>query len=274
MFVMRFGDGVTLAGAPPPPRNVTSMKASGSVIELTLKHGAVLQPTTIGGRVVLDMIDIPDSSASPRTRPDKSAAAARPAPVAALPSASNAANRADDTATQPAMPAPAPLPAPAPAPVKADATRDQPKPTPPAAAPQPVFEQNLPELAQQLQPGRDVMPENEGPVGLLARRVKVPKGMEGSAALVPFDSTTGAAAFQQGDATYVVFDERRPIDMSALKNDPVFAAASVQLLPNGTLLRIPLPPSRSLVLTQMPQGWRISALSAALKQQAHYNILY
>ena len=54
---------------------------------------------------------------------------------------------------------------------------------------------------------------------------------------VPFDCATGAAAFQSGDSTYVVFDARRPVDMAALKDDPVFGAASVRLLPTGTLVR-------------------------------------
>jgi tetratricopeptide (TPR) repeat protein len=111
------------------------------------------------------------------------------------------------------------------------------------------------------------MPEDQGPVGLLARRIKLPKGIDGTAFLVPFGSTTAAASFRSGDSTYVVFDERRPVDMSALRSDPAFHAASVQLLPNGTLLRIPLPPALSMALTQMPQGWRIAALTAAPKQQ-------
>ena len=92
--------------------------------------------------------------------------------------------------------------------------------------------------------------------------------MDGSAFLVPFDSTTGAAAFQSGDSTYVVFDERRPVDMAALTADPVFGSASVQLLPTGTLLRIPrCLPALSIALTQMPQGWRIAALASTPKQQ-------
>jgi hypothetical protein len=57
--------------------------------------------------------------------------------------------------------------------------------------------------------------------------MKLPKEMEGTAILVPFDNTTGAAAFHSGDSTYVVFDERRPIDMAALASDPVFAGGSI-----------------------------------------------
>ena len=104
-------------------------------------------------------------------------------------------------------------------------------------------------------------------LSLLARRIKLPKEMDGSAFLVPFDSTAGAASFRSGDSVYVVFDERRPVDMGALRSDPVFHAVSVQLLSNGTLIRVPLSPALSVALTQMPQGWRIAALTTAPKQQ-------
>ncbi len=43
------------------------------------------------------------------------------------------------------------------------------------------------------------MPERENPAGLMARRVRVPKGMDGTAFLVPFDNTTGAASFQEAE---------------------------------------------------------------------------
>jgi tetratricopeptide (TPR) repeat protein len=152
-------------------------------------------------------------------------------------------------------------------------------PPPPPAARVPVESKPLPPPTQaptaagvivetqQTPPGRDVMPGNGGPVSLLARRIRLPKEMDGAAFLVPFDSTTGAAAFRSGDSAYVVFDEQRPVDMSQLRNDPFFHAASVQILPNGTLLRVLLPAAQWMALTQMPQGWRIAALTTEPKQQ-------
>jgi hypothetical protein len=91
--------------------------------------------------------------------------------------------------------------------------------------------------------------------------------MDGTAFLVPFERTTGAAAFQSGDSTYVVFDERRPVDMAALATDPVFGSSSVQLLPTGTLVRVPHPATLSIALTQLQQGWRIAALPSTPKQE-------
>ncbi len=124
-----------------------------------------------------------------------------------------------------------------------------------------------PETAQPASPGRDVMPQGVSPVGLLARRIRLPKGLDGSAFVMPFSDATGAAVFQRGGATFVVFDERRPVDMAALHDDPVFRQAAVQLLPSGTLLRLPVPNGVSVAVSLTPQGWRIAGLTAAPKLQ-------
>ena len=116
-------------------------------------------------------------------------------------------------------------------------------------------------------PGRDLLPESVGPVGLLARHTRLAKGLDGSAFIVPFSDATGAAVFQCRGGTFVVFDERRPVDMAALHLDPVFAQASVQLLPGGTLLRLPVPSGISIALSRMPQGWRIAGLNGVPKSQ-------
>ena len=136
-----------------------------------------------------------------------------------------------------------------------------------AAAGQSNADPNVVQTTEPLSPGRDVMPESDGPLSLLARRVRLPKEMDGTGLLIPFDATTAAAAFRGGDNAYVVFDERRPVDMSALRGDSAFGAASVQLLPNGTLVRIPLAHGQSIALTQLPYGWRVAVLNGEAKQQ-------
>lgn len=242
----RFGDGVSLGTAPPLPRNVAAIKIDGQVIELTLKHGGRLHAWRLDGRVVLDVLDPKDTQA---------AAAKVPAPVKAA---------APDPKPALSVPPAAAVPPVATAPLARVVAQPLPPPAAPAAAaaPEPAVE-----LIQHPPPGRDVLPETEGPVVLRARRVRLPKDMEGSAFLVPFDSTTGAAAFQSLGVTYIAFDERRPVDMAALRNDPAFATATVQMLPSGTLFRLPLPAGRFIALTQMSQGWRIAALTSAPKQQ-------
>lgn len=252
---VRFTGGVMLGNSPTLPRNIVAIKTSGATIELTLKHGAKLRPMRMDGRVILDAWDAPDSTAAPGTvRPSEVLAAPRtPSPLTMALSPELAGRAAITPVTVPTIRAPVePQPA-------AVATRPIPLP----AVPEP----RTIETSQQTPPGRDVMPEKEGPIALQARRLKLPKGTDGSAFLVPFESTTGAASFRSADNTYIVFDERRPVDMAALKGDPVFGGASVQLLPNGTLFRVPLSPPRSIALTQMSQGWRIAALATATKQQ-------
>ena len=57
----------------------------------------------------------------------------------------------------------------------------------------------------------------------------------------------------------LVFDERRPIDMTGMRNDPIFGHAQVELLPGGTLIHLPLPAGMRLALSNQPQGWLIAA---------------
>lgn len=252
--VVHLQNNITLGAPPPRPRNVVGITIAGSTIELKLRPGARLRSSRVGGRVILDMVD--DGGATATPGPSKPLRDPRPHPSLSMASSPELGGRSTVvSAPVPAAPTPA-----APVPVEARPL------SPPPAAPQ-APPPGAGELTEPTPPGRDVLPENEGPVGLRARRTRLPKEMDGTAFLVPFDSTTGAAAFQSGDSTYVVFDERRPVDMAALNADPVFGPASVQLLPTGTLLRIPHPAELSIALTQLQQGWRIAALASTPKQE-------
>jgi hypothetical protein len=259
--VVRFADDIKLGNPPAAPRNVLSITTDGQTLDLILKHGVKLHPTRLDGRVVFDILDGSGNAASPaKSRPG-------PHPPSSMALAPELGGRSitEPAAAQPASTAERtpvsaqPLPLTQSTPTQSTPAQSTPAQTLPG--PKPIV------ATQQTPPGRDVLPENVGPIALLARRVKMPAGLDGSAFQVAFDSTTGAASFRNGDNTYIVFDERRPVDMGALRSDPVFSAATVQLLPNGTLFRIPLPPARSIALTQMPQGWRIAALTTAPRQQ-------
>ncbi len=76
--------------------------------------------------------------------------------------------------------------------------------------------------------------------------------------LVPLEPGVGAAAFRRADIGMVVFDQRVPLDLSALGGGPGFAGASVQLGQASTVLTVPLPPSQGLALSREPQGWRVT----------------
>jgi tetratricopeptide (TPR) repeat protein len=264
-------DGDVMLGNPPaPPHNVITITTDGATADLTLVKGTRLHRMRLGGRIVLDVLDAPDDAPPPLKTRRTETSHAHPSP--AMISAPEQDNRPPAAPSAPATAATAQSP---PAAVPPGDSPHNPTP----AAQVPVEAKPLPPPAasapgagviietQQTPPGRDVMPENAGPLGLLARRIRLPKDMDGSAFLVPFDGTTAAAAFHSGDSDYVVFDELRPVDMSQLRNDPVFRTATVRLLANGTLLRVPLPPNQSMALTQMPRGWRVAALTTEPKQQ-------
>ena len=88
-------------------------------------------------------------------------------------------------------------------------------------------------------------------------------GVGGSAALLPFAAQVGAAAFRRDGIAWIVFDERRPIDLAALRDDPLLASATVQLLTAATFVRLPLADGMSLRLARQPEGWAVTVLPDA-----------
>jgi len=113
---------------------------------------------------------------------------------------------------------------------------------------------------------RDAIPA--GPVALVAIKVRPPAGLPGAAVLVPFSDRVGAALFSRGPDTYVVFDERRPIDLAALRDDPVFGSAVVTIYPTATVIHLTRPAGQSVILTPARSGWRISMVPATPRPTA------
>jgi tetratricopeptide (TPR) repeat protein len=272
--VVRFLSPVTLGDPPRPPRNVASIRLADGTIELSIKAGSSIRSDRIGDRFVIDVMDPGRTAAASASKASEPAKTQRPPAqtTQTTMTASPELGGRHGPAEPPGPPAPiaaataAPQPAaaasgPPASPAPAQRTPVQTRPMAPPAAP------SGPPLLEVTRQPQSAQPEADRPVALLARRVKPPKGMDGSAVLLPFSDTTGAAAFREGDITYVVFDERRPIDMVSLRSDPVFGQATVQTLPNGTLLAVPLPPSLSVAVTQTAQGWRVAALTAVPKPQ-------
>lgn len=95
-----------------------------------------------------------------------------------------------------------------------------------------------------------------GPVALVVRRLPA-ANPEQSAILIPFPETTGSAMLQRDSATLIVFNERRPLDLAQLRDDPVYGQVTAHVLPNATMLRLPLPEGRGASLTPTAQGWRV-----------------
>lgn len=95
---------------------------------------------------------------------------------------------------------------------------------------------------------------------IVATPSDVPVGMTGAAALLPFSARVGAAAFRRNGAAWVVFDQRHPVDLTALQDSAIFSEAEVQLLPKATVLRLKLEARSELRLTYNDAGWTLAAL--------------
>ncbi len=97
-----------------------------------------------------------------------------------------------------------------------------------------------------------------GPIALVVRRTASVPGLEGPGFLVPFPSSVGAALFRRGSAIWVVFDERRLLDLTALRGEPTFAGASTQLVSGGAVIRVPLAEGKTVTVSRSPQAWKIA----------------
>lgn len=144
----------------------------------------------------------------------------------------------------------------------------RPEPKPASLVPEPVMAPRLP-LPLTPAPATALVPpvvaepavagppSVPGPLALAAAPV-IPPG--GGAFTVPFGAQAGAAVFRRGGALYVVFDERRPLDLSALRGDPVLGTAVVQALQAGTLIVLHPPAEAGVSLDRVRDGWKIAIL--------------
>jgi len=277
-LTVSFPASIALSTPPAAPRNVVSVHSGGTQAELVIAPRATFRTDRIGPRIVVDVFDpVPDGAAaappSPVKPPDQpahakplDAALARvqqalhPPPQSRAPpdhAATAEAAGKPPPAMVPRTPAAAPalVPAPVPAPAMA-------QPAPPAA------ETHAAAPAPPIAPADTVPAPANGPVALLARRAAPPAGTSGTGFAVPFPNTVGAALFRHGGSAFVVFDERRPVDLTALRTDPVFGSASVQMLPSGTLIRLLPPAGLSPSLLQSPKGWTVVLLPNRPHQSA------
>jgi hypothetical protein len=234
-LTLRFSPAAPVAAVPRAPRNVRALNASPGVVELVLAPGTQLRRSRLGDRIVLDVLDPPSAVTSrpaPARQPHVSAPIRHGFPI--------------DRHTEDVAAAPPPPPPP-------------PQQPPPATPPQPPPAPQVVAVAE----------AQAEPMRLAASAAPLPEGIAGRAASLPFDPQVGAAAFRRGDTAVVVFDQRRPIDMAGLRDDPIFATAAIQLLPGATVLRLKLPATLALSLTRSPTAWTIAAIPEAAREIAH-----
>jgi len=230
---LHFNPASTLAAAPSLPRNVIAMNQDADGVTITVEHGARLRTMRLDDRFVLDVLDpLPDKPSPDKPLPDKPPP--RAAAAANLVRADLPIDRHDTTPVAPPTNA-------ASAPAPGATVPTPPAPTPAASVP-----------AQPSSPG-------PAPVALAATKAAAQSPEMTSEVLFPFESTVGAAAFRRGGQAALVFDQARPLDLAALRDDPVFGAAVVHVLPAATMVLLPLAPGLELALRHERDGWRVIA---------------
>jgi hypothetical protein len=211
------------------------------------------------------------SGSAPRQRPSPVAAASSPGGAAASPDAGERRVAGTGAAAEPVRPSPAPghpeagHPA---MPFAAAQPAGDAMPPPPDAAPvAPVTE------APPTATGTDRLPVADtplsapaggpagGPVALMAQRAPAPNGRRGVAFALPIPTSVGGAVFRHGLDSFIVFDERRPVDLASLRVDPAFGSIRLQLLPNGTMFRLRPPSGLTPSLVPEPHGWTVALLA-------------
>jgi hypothetical protein len=245
-----------------PPRNVAAIAASDGGVEIRLQPGARLRHFRLGTRIVLDIAD-------PAAAEDggAAAAAARPAPLAGSASPASSPSSPRAAAVRPAGPAPGGVaPAPAPPPPAA-AAASPPPPAAPVAAPAVAASSASPATAAAVGEAAVASPPAAAPVAspvpmvlpvpqAVPVRLHAPPGSPRALALA-LPEETAAAAFRRGDWLYAVFDVERPLDLSALRGDPLFGHAEALPLPGATVLRLPIAAPAVLALRRHGAEWRI-----------------
>jgi hypothetical protein len=250
-------------------RNITGVVGGAGTATIAIAPGARIRTMQLGNRIVVDVLD---PSGTPRAAaaaheplPGAAPPAAKPPHAAAAAAAAAAASRlkpvpqaANFKAPEAAMPALAATSPAATSPAVTIPAVTAPAVTIPAGPPAPAS--LAPEsVAPAVLAPPPAPAAVAAPIALAVTRGDMPPGTTGSAALLPFAATVGAAAFRHGAEAWLVFDDRRPLDLSALRGDSILAGATIQLLPAATLLRLPLPADQAVRLTRQPEGWALTA---------------
>ena len=249
--ILHFAAGATIPTASGGTRNVSAVDGGESIATVTVASGSQIHTMQIDRRVVLDVRDPVASLSAPKpeatvVRPTVS----RTNPVAGGPHKVSRADadsvaRLQIGAAPPSSEQPQVFPALGTAAIK-------------PAAVLPVIRQPEPDTAR---PAAADAPAG-APISVRAEPVEPSPAEASVAALFPFGPDVGAAAFRRGSDAWVVFDEPRPLDVASLKDTSGFNALVVQVLPAGTLLRLPIKQTDHIRLRHQSRGWSVAIVSA------------
>jgi cellulose synthase operon protein C len=242
--VVKFTADLAVGVAAAIPRNVVGITGGTNQAELTFAPGALLHDWRLGDLVVIDVLD--------------AGAGGAPAALASTPKApppAEAAATGRPPSAQPAVPPPPPPPKPEPTSAQPEPTAPAPPPSAPPATPpaaSPAAQSPAPPPAPPAEPPPSATPAT-------AAAEQVPEADD--ALVVSSDAQLGIAAFRRGDSALIVFEERRAIDTTPLRDAPVFGTATVQLLPTATVVRVRIEPATILSLSRTEDAWRVSAVT-------------
>lgn len=222
-------------------RNVLGITGGDGEAAIRIVPGARLRQMRMGNEVVIDILD-PDPQASLRRR--KQAAQPAPPPVPSAPPAPG-------TPSAPKVPTPDH--------VETAATKSPAAGEADQGRPLSASKETLPPSPAPAITPAPAQASGSSPPASVLEKTPDPPGQTGSATTLPFGPTTGLAVLRRGETLLLVFDERRPIDLSAFSNDSVFGAAAVQLLPEATVIRLRPPRGTELGIAHSKKGWTIAA---------------
>ena len=261
---IEFSAPTVLGAAPSAPRNMVSLRTTGAQAALVLTAGTSLREARLSGHVVIDILDPnnPSPPAKSASTPDAHAPASsvhgkrqKPGRVVALTAAV-----AGDAYRSPGR-----------GPADPGEPTERARKTEAIGSPVPTDRDESsehPVVASAAPPGesgKSVGHETEqhvsgAPRTAIAAPAAVPSPLspDGVAFMVPFGPRAGAAVFRQAGTFYVIFDERRSIDLAALRGSALFKDATVQELQTGTLIALRPPPDAGVALSKLATGWKIA----------------
>jgi hypothetical protein len=274
--VIQFSGDLKIGPANAIPRNVVAIKSGERQATLDLAPGTVLHDWRYGDLLVVDVRDPGTPPPTPST----------PATVARKPDAVKPAQaKGEPTKPDTAKPQPAQPDTGKPPPAKPDTATPEttkqaravntpdgvPASVPPASAVAPDQEQPPaaanPRAASPLQPGVQPVPLQADAAPAAAPQTAVSTEQPQSEAAsdtdgvldIQADPRLGLAVFRIGNVALIVLDRPQTIDLASLRNDTVFSAATVQVLPTATVIRVPVDPGIILTPSRVRGAWRIAA---------------
>ena len=249
------------------PRNATGITAAEQGVDIALRSPEVrVRHFVLGTRVVVDVLDAPRQVAGAAAAPSDTRAAARAVPqgadtpAAPVPPRGPIPSAASENANWRATPSPsapgasdlaaaaASMSDDAAPPIPARPTSATLASAPPASVPQPAG----PSAAAAVLP----------PAGAVPVRLVFGGPGQSRVVLLPFGEDVGIAVLRRGDTVLVVIDAPRPLNLAALRGDPVFGGMEARAVPGGNVLMLRLAEPAVIEARRRDGAWALTALPA------------